>query len=56
MLGFIGGAIAYGLGFAEIAKDSFAAAAMSYAWTTGYGATAVSALQSAAAIFANTYL
>ena len=47
------GAAAYVAGFAPIAAGSLAAGAMSAAWTTGIGASAVSALQSGAALFAN---
>ena len=50
-MSFILGAIGYALGFAEIAKDSFAASAMSYCWTTGACQGVISALQSAAATF-----
>lgn len=54
MLGTIGGAVAYMFGFAEIAKGSWAASAMSYCWTTGACQGAIAAAQSAAATFANT--
>ena len=47
------GAAAYVAGFAPIAAGSWAATAMSAAWTTGIGAGAVSVLQSGAALFAN---
>ena len=49
----LAGAGAYLAGFAPIAAGSLAASAMSAAWTTGVGVSAVSALQSAAATFAN---
>ena len=47
------GAAAYAAGFAPIAAGSWAATAMSAAWTTGIGGGIVSTLQSGAALFAN---
>lgn len=47
------GVVSYMAGFAPIATDSIASAAMSLAWKTGVGIPVISYLQSTAAAVAN---